>query len=193
MSRTRIIGGIVLKLLKEGILTTTDLFVNIAIAPLRHPYKGVSALLPNEDFSIREVLSAIKDERKKRRQFYNLLVSLKRDGLINSSDKKGAWSITKEGIIEIKKFEKQPEQRYPKHELKEVIVISYDIPEKYRVHRNWLRGVLKFLDFKLLHQSVWIGKTEIPETLLMDFKERQIIKFMHIFSIDKKGSLTQIK
>jgi len=194
MARKRTIGSVVLRLLKEGVITTTDLFVNIALEPFRHSYKGSGAPLRGVIFSTREIIETIKEERKEKQRFYNLLLSLKRDGLISldSSSKKGTWILSKKGINELEELEKEPKQRYPKDTSKEVIVISYDIPEKYRLHRDWLRGILKFLDFKLLHQSVWIGKTKIPETLLSDIRDREITPFIQIFTISKEGSLSKV-
>lgn len=194
MARKRTIGSVVLRLLKEGVITTTDLFVNIALEPFRHSYKGSGAPLRGVIFSTREIIETIKEERKEKQRFYNLLLSLKRDGLISldSSSKKGTWILSKKGINELEELEKEPKQRYPKDTSKEVIVISYDIPEKYRLHRDWLRGILKFLDFKLLHQSVWIGKTKIPETLLSDIRDREITPFIQIFTISKEGSLSRV-
>ncbi len=194
MARKRTIGSVVLRLLKEGVITTTDLFVNIALEPFRHSYKGSGAPLRGVIFSTREIIETIKEERKEKQRFYNLLLSLKRDGLISldSSSKKGTWILSKKGINELEELEKESKQRYPKDTSKEVIVISYDIPEKYRLHRDWLRGILKFLDFKLLHQSVWIGKTKIPETLLSDIRDREITPFIQIFTISKEGSLSKV-
>ncbi|MBI3459080.1 hypothetical protein HY061_02355 [Candidatus Azambacteria bacterium] len=215
MPRKRTTGAIVLGLLKNGILTTTELFINAALTPFRVSYKGGPAPLRGKYFSIRETFTTTEEElqkykelerdkdrqkykedreRQERSQFYNLLISLKRDGLIipDSSGKKGVWSISKKGRMAFKEFEKQPQQRYLKNDSKEVVVVSYDIPEKNRFQRDWLRGILKFLGFKLLHQSVWIGKIEIPETLLIDIHKRKIATFIHIFTIGKEGSLTQV-
>ena len=194
MSRKRTKGSVVLGILKEGALTTAEIFTNALLAPFRISYRGVPALLHNKEISLRNVLTTLKENRKERRRFYGLLVNLKRDGLIVATHdaKEVGWSLSQKGIRELAKLQQQPEIRYPKHTSQSVIVISYDIPEKYRVTRGWLRSILKLLDFKMLHQSVWIGKTEIPESLLTDLRERKISTFVHIFTVGKEGSLTQM-
>ncbi len=194
MSHERKIGAVVLELLKGAALTTTELFVDIAMQPFRISYKGHFAPLRGKKFSIRESLTKIEQEYRDRERFYNFLASLRRDGLISvdSSTKNKRWIISTKGIALLKKLEMSPRRRYLKIISREVIVISYDIPEKYRVYRSWLRSVLKILDFKMLHKSVWISRTEIPETLLLDLSERGITPFIHIFTIGKKGSLVQI-
>lgn len=181
-----------LRLLKEGALTTTELLVNMAMTPFQHSYKGSPAPLRGKKFSIRNTMAKIEEERDERVRFYNLLTRLRRDGLIKTDPVNKQWLISKKGRVELVKLDKEPEQRYPRRDSREVIVISYDIPEKYRRDRDWLRSILKLLEFRVLHQSVWIGKTEIPETLLTDLQERRIHTFIHMFTIGKRGSIIQI-
>ena len=194
MSRERKRGNVILELLKNGALTTTEIIVNVAMTPLQVSYKGNIAPLRGRIFSVKDTLNRIEKDRQERRRFYNLLISLKRDGLIylNTNNKEGRWIISKSGIDEIIKNKNQPKYRYIKNPSKEVVIISYDIPEKSRVHRGWLRSVLKLLDFKILHQSVWMGKTEIPHTFIHDLRDRKISSFIHIFTIGKQGSLKQV-
>jgi CRISPR/Cas system-associated endoribonuclease Cas2 len=46
--------------------------------------------------------------------------------------------------------------------------VLFDIPEKRRKIRNWLRDQLKEWDFELVQKSVWIGKGPLPK----EFNER---------------------
>ncbi len=179
-----------MELLKEGTLTTAELLLNASLAPFRISYKGVRAPLRRKKISLRGTVSEL-EARDEQRRFYKFLMNLKRDGLItiDSSNNKKGWFLSKKGRAEL---EDQPEQKYSKNASKEVVVISYDIPEGHRKDRDWLRSTLRFLDFKMLHQSIWIGKIEIPETLLTDLRERKITGFIHMFTIGKKGSLTQV-
>ena len=42
------------------------------------------------------------------------------------------------------------------------IIISYDIPEEYRRGHSWLRGVLKLLDYEMVHRVFgWQEKISI--------------------------------
>lgn len=48
------------------------------------------------------------------------------------------------------------------------IMVLFDIPEKKRKTRNWLRMQLKTWDFEMIQQSVWLGKGPLPK----EFTER---------------------
>src|SRR3989344_5467350 len=42
------------------------------------------------------------------------------------------------------------------------MIISFDIPEKNRIVRNWLRNQIKIFGYKMLQQSLWIGPGPFP-------------------------------
>ena len=67
-----------------------------------------------------------------------------------------------------------------------------DIPESERKKRAWLRSALKNLNFKMIQQSVWIGKVRIPEEFLRDLRNMHLTEYVEIFEISKAGSLQQI-
>ena len=136
-----------------------------------------------------------------RQQFYSLLNQLKNQGLIEKkkgNDKKGSiWKITKKGLeklnlmktknLFIKKsinFKKEPDDK--------IRVIIFDIPEKERYKRNWLRMVLVSLGFSLLQQSVWIGKSKIPERFIFNLQKRGMLDYVQIFEINKEGTIKQL-
>ncbi len=56
------------------------------------------------------------------------------------------------------------------------VMVLFDIPEKKRKTRNWLRSQLKLWDFEMLQQSVWLGKGPLPK----EFTSR-----LHLLDIDK--------
>jgi hypothetical protein len=44
----------------------------------------------------------------------------------------------------------------------------------------------------MIHQSVWVGKGEIPEDFVKDLGNLNILEFVEIFEISKTGSLNKI-
>lgn len=48
------------------------------------------------------------------------------------------------------------------------LIVSFDIPEKKRILRNWLRNQLKIFGYTMLQQSLWIGPGPLPS----EFTER---------------------
>ncbi|TSC52603.1 MAG: hypothetical protein LiPW39_556 [Parcubacteria group bacterium LiPW_39] len=137
---------------------------------------------------------------RERQQFYSLLNQLKNQGFIEkkkTSQKQSLWKITKRGrekirIIRKFNFFKKASVIYKKEDDDKVKVITFDIPERERNKREWLRAVLSALGFTLLQQSVWIGKNKIPEKFLFDLKDREMLPYIHIFKVDKKGTIKEI-
>jgi predicted transcriptional regulator len=138
--------------------------------------------------------------KKDKDRFNKFIFSLKKDGLI---EKKGTGSdaifyITKKGVNKFKKIKETnnyflPEINYLKPEGNVVILISFDVPEKRRKERNWLRGVLNYLEFKQIHQSVFVGKGKLPKNFIDDLKDLKLFDFIEIIEVGKMGTLKSIK
>ena len=71
-------------------------------------------------------------------------------------------------------------------------IVVFDIPEKERSKRAWIREVLKNLDLKMIQKSVWVGKVKIPKQFIDDLDKFNMVDFVEIFEISKAGSLKQI-
>ncbi len=133
-----------------------------------------------------------KAEIREKRRFYILLYRLKKDGLISVEDKN--ISITNKGKDALKSFSNKnnvPVGKYKDKAVdsKEWKIILFDIPESFKQKRDWLRSVLRELEFRMVQRSVWVGNKEIPESLIEDLKNMEILQFVEILSGVKKGSL----
>ena len=69
-------------------------------------------------------------------------------------------------------------------------IVIFDIPEKERDKRTLVRAELRALEFKPLQKSVWIGNTGLPKTCISYFSTIEVLPYIHIFSINKSGTLT---
>ncbi len=136
-----------------------------------------------------------------RQQFYSLLNNLKNQGLIEKrktgNKKDSIWKITKKGLEKLKltkenKNFSKSKINYKKEKDDKIKVVIFDIPEKERHKRAWLRFALVALGFSLLQQSVWIGKNKISEQFMRDLQERGMLSYIQIFEISKKGTIIQI-
>jgi len=76
---------------------------------------------------------------------------------------------------------------------KETIIVSFDIPEKHRIIRDWIREVLKFLDYQMIHQSVWYGKTQLPEDFFQFLHNVDADQYVKVFTVGHRGNLKAIK
>lgn len=136
---------------------------------------------------------------RERQRFSTLLNHLKREGLIEKrgTNKRSAWHITKMGR---KKYTSMQEQK--KNNLFSVAyidfspltgsgttIITFDIPERDRRKRDWIRNVLIEMGCRLLQKSVWVGKGSVDEKFIHALRERRMIDCVHIFSINKSGTV----
>lgn len=147
-----------------------------------------------------EVLSA-DEERKAQQRFRVMMHRLKKDGLIE-------YQKQQKGIITAFLTEKAkktllgswsgeaatalPKREYEKKKSQTVMLVLFDIPERYRKKRDWLRATLLMLGFELLQRSAWIGSVAIPERFLEDMRDMQINQFVEIVSIARSGTIKRI-
>jgi DNA-binding transcriptional regulator PaaX len=62
-------------------------------------------------------------------------------------------------------------------------IISFDIPERDRKTRGWLRNQLKIFNFEMLQQSLWFGPGPLPKEFLSRIINLGIKKNVKIFTI----------
>ena len=142
----------------------------------------------------------VQKEKNERQKFYNLLYQLKKQGFVqkkNNKDQKVIWKLTEKGLKHFK--ETKHKQFFPsfkpeilKKDFSKVVI--FDIPERKRKERDWLRNVLVNLNFSKLQKSVWVGETQLPEDFLNSLKELNLLSYIHIFAVNKEktGTLKQL-
>ena len=64
-------------------------------------------------------------------------------------------------------------------------IIAFDIPEKNRKIRNWLRNQIKIFGYKMLQQSLWIGPGPLPIYFLRRLEDLKIRKNVKTFKITR--------
>ena len=148
-------------------------------------------------YSYPKRLTPKEQKRLEEKTFYTLLSRLKSDGLVGKQKKGGisVWRITTKGrgrLTNLKETKKNvlPQKTYRATPDDQLRIVIFDIPECFRHIRNWLRITLEMLGFRLLQKSVWIGKQKIPEEFLYDLRKLNMLKYVHIFAVSKRGSIT---
>ena len=109
-------------------------------------------------------------------------------------ERNSRWHITKKGIERLLKRKRTLSlrgmaRRYESGADTSLKIIAFDIPEAYRGKRDWLREALRCLGFRLLQRSVWYGKRKIPESFLRDLRKHGLLRYVHIFLIEKAGTV----
>ena len=137
---------------------------------------------------------------RKRQAFHSLLNKLKREGFIVQKEKRrnAPWSITQSGVRRLARVKKKgerrpalPQAKYKNRGSGALVIIAFDVPERERRKRHWLRTALVSLGFQMLQQSVWAGNVQMPKEFMEDMKESRILPYVHIFSVTRGGTLQQ--
>ncbi|OGI68979.1 hypothetical protein A3A09_03635 [Candidatus Nomurabacteria bacterium RIFCSPLOWO2_01_FULL_42_20] len=183
----------ILNVLKDITLSQVDLLEAIIASgygassgKINYTYKKI-----REERYISEIEYAEFLETKKKIQQY--LYNLKKDGLIVKIDNNKV-KISEKGKEKLASLDKIFDiKKLPKEISNILIIVTFDIPEDQRSDRDWFRSILRFLDFKMVHKSVWLGKVKIPKQLILEMGKRGILDFVEIFEISKSGTLLKLK
>lgn len=62
-------------------------------------------------------------------------------------------------------------------------MVIFDIPERNRHDRNWLRGKLLSMEYKPLQRSVFIGRYPLEEETYEGLLEKRLIQFVRLMTI----------
>ena len=132
-----------------------------------------------------------KYENKKTRLKNTLkstLNRLKKSGLINYKDNK--WTLSIEGKEFLSTKTERLENFYfskekPRKSRKKEMILIFDIPEKNRRYRDWLRDELIGFGFEPIQKSVWFGPA-LPEKFINFLFERKILKYTRFFRVSEK-------
>lgn len=130
------------------------------------------------------------------RHFNQLLYELRRDGLVNMDKTQRTFTITRSGLLWLKKCKDNIPFTMPQYKpvivkSDRIIIVSYDILEKSKIFAEWIRRSLKTFGLQQLQRSVWVGKTQLPEEFISDLSRLRLINYIEIFEVTKSGSLRQ--
>ncbi|QQG42356.1 MAG: hypothetical protein HYW15_02475 [Candidatus Giovannonibacteria bacterium] len=134
----------------------------------------------------RQLLGLDSNYQFKRQTFSVILTRLQKQGLVER--KNNTWGITNLGKKFIKNTKTDNAFDLPKKDGILRIVI-FDVPERERRKRDWLRIELVAYDFKPLQKSVWMGERPLPQEFLENLEEMNLMSNIHIFTVQNKGTI----
>jgi hypothetical protein len=153
---------------------------------------GASSGKINSEFSKIQSARILSDSYKKELQKLKIYIAkLKSQGLILENTS-GQISLSSKGKKKLTSFQNSPSLNKDIYRLVKngrVTVISYDIPVAFNRERNMLRDMLRMLDFRLIHKSVWVGTGGVPEKFLADLQRLKIMNYVEILEVTKSGTL----
>lgn len=187
---------IILDILQGGAETAVDLFETM-MSSYPESYRRARRGMLGEP--VKEFEKSWSEIYRQRKNFYSLLQKLKRDGLIESRaatrGRRSLWKTTNLGNKKHRLLKNESEKRkwlQERQKSSAVIIVSYDIPESYRRERDWVRDILKFFHFAMIHKSVWVGTTVLPRQFLDELRRKGILEHIEIFEVSKRGTISRL-
>jgi len=141
-------------------------------------------------FDLMKQLAGVGPYAKKRREWLrkknlqNALYRLEKQGLVVKDPKRKIYRLTKKG----KEIATYIEDRYGVLTKKwdgKIRVVIFDIPEKKKKWREWLRNELLLLQYKEFQKSVYIGKAPLPKSLYQEIIEADLQDNVFIFTMSE--------
>jgi len=182
------------KILNSGLNITG--FVLLSLKEIG--YATLDAMLPRNYVACRiwRELFGLDPRKKKWKEktIKTNIYRLQKQGLVAQDPKKKVYFLTKKG----KEFAGYINDRYSILNQpwdKKIRIVIFDIPEKKRIYRDWLRNELLLLEFKLLQKSVFVGKHPLPESLIREIDNYNIAKYIYIFTlseVDKRKEILKL-
>ena len=182
----------ILDLIQDTAMAQVDFFATVlasgygaSSSRIEYEYQKRRIVTNNKEFQARNL-----KERKRRLTVF--ISKMKHDGLIKEL-KNEKFTISSKGIKKLDQLKQGlPWRHYESVSQNNSVIVSFDIPEKLRRKRNWLREVIKNLGFEMVHQSVWVGKVKIPKQFILDLEYLNILEYVEIFEISKTGTLKKL-
>lgn len=112
-----------------------------------------------------------------------VLSRLKKRGLVENRE--GIWRITEQGKEYLSHNLFHPSRETPPDKRPKNMIVSFDIPERHRKKRDWLRVELRNLGFEMLQRSVWFGRAPLPEDFIHRLKILHILGFIKFFKSEE--------
>lgn len=136
-------------------------------------------------------LNIRKNFNAKNATISNTLYRLQKRGFVER--KNDIWHVTQKGIeylgkrmITLKKYPRGSYDRIRIRKKGKDMVIAFDVPEKYRKRRSWLRMELDALGFAPLQKSVWFGPAPLPKEFVDTLGQLNVLKYMKFFEAKQR-------
>lgn len=120
-------------------------------------------------------------EKEKENTLRVTLSRLKKRGLVDNIE--NGWILTGQGNVQVQtlcndvavNLSDDPALK-PK-----TMIIAFDIPEKQRGYRDWLRVELVALGFTAIQKSLWFGPAPLPKNFIDELGKVNLLRYIKFF------------
>lgn len=121
------------------------------------------------------------DKTMPKRQLYDTVKRIKQQGWLEEKQIQDQiyYRLTQEGKVKRMVIDLR---RYPRQRGHNATIIIFDIPEAKRTFRNFIRRLLKNMDFTMLQKSVFIAPNILPKEFYDLLKEMDLLQ--HVMVIE---------
>lgn len=138
----------------------------------------------------RKILGLDASYEFKHTTFSSILARLQAQGLVECRrrGRQTYWRLTTAGRgVTARQTPAAPPQIDGKTRL-----VCFDIPERERAKRRWLRGELIALGYRPLQKSVWIGDAPLPQDFMASLDTLDLRGAVHVLMVASQGTLTEL-
>lgn len=93
---------------------------------------------------------------------------------------KGEEYLNKRAYVNFRTFISEKTDKDPKD-----LLLLYDVPEKDRSKREWLRRELKNFNYIMIQRSVWVGPSPLPKEFTQYLKSLGLKDTIKTFKLEK--------
>ena len=61
------------------------------------------------------------------------------------------------------------------------MIVAFDIPEREKRKRGWLRRELANLGFEMLQKSIWLGPSPVPKDFIQSLRDAELLGYIKFF------------
>ncbi|MBI5220256.1 MAG: CRISPR-associated endonuclease Cas2 [Candidatus Liptonbacteria bacterium] len=189
----------ILEVICETAQTAADVVAVIVSNPYGTSYGKLARQLHLRERDRAREKASREQARAVVQRYYSLIYYLKRRGLIVETEReqKKILHATSRGRSALQQMNERresqpPAPNYSTRPGKKIVLVGFDVPEKERHKRDWLREALSNLGMKMIQRSLWLGKVKIPSRFLEDLRMLKMVEYVEIFEITSSGGVTHL-
>ena len=167
-----------------------------AFFPKQYPEAALARkILGIDHWGLDHLLEQYKSPREAKRTLSSILNRLKRQGLVvrEGSSRRAVWRITLAGRRYFQEQEKKDKERMVSLPRSDGLtrIVSFDVPERERKKRQWLRTQLGLCGYKPLQKSVFLGDCPLPADFIKQVDLFGLGDYVHVVRVEQKGTLEE--